>query len=304
MKRMALYSSSRWSRAPAPRPTLGAFPPHTPPPAPPMRSGARWRILYKRLEKPALLAAVGILALLVVALSLGLPTPNATREEIEALVQQTVADAGSTSMAAKAYQVIRPSVVRVRGSDPTASEEAGGMGSVGSGVVIIEDGKILTNLHVVAGAERISVVFADGLESEAYLVAVHPDQDLAVIQARELPDDLVSATMASTADLKLGDQVIAVGFPFGIGPSVTAGVISGLQREYHSPVGDRLLTNLIQVDTAVNPGSSGGPLVTAQGELVGIVTGLLNPTEHSVFIGIGFAVPIEVAASAAGLPPF
>ena len=98
--------------------------------------------------------------------------------------------------------------------------------------------------------------------------------------------------------------MVAVGFPFGIGPSVSAGVVSGLRREYRSPEGKRLLTNLIQFDAAANPGNSGGPLVTADGEVVGIVTGILNPTEQRVFIGIGFAVPIENARAArVGLSP-
>ncbi len=100
-----------------------------------------------------------------------------------------------------------------------------------------------------------------------------------------------------------GDEVIAVGFPFGIGPSVSAGIVSGLRREYRSPNG-KALTNLIQFDAAVNPGNSGGPLVTADGEVVGIVTAILNPTDQRVFIGIGFAVPIENAAAAIGLSPF
>jgi S1-C subfamily serine protease len=109
--------------------------------------------------------------------------------------------------------------------------------------------------------------------------------------------------MRSTAGLRPGDAVVAIGFPFDIGPSATAGVVSGLKREYESQ-GKRVLTNLIQFDAAVNPGNSGGPLVTLDGEVVGIVTGLLNPTEQRVFVGLGFAVPIENAASAAGLNPF
>ena len=147
-------------------------------------------------------------------------------------------------------------------------------------------------------------MFSNGLESEATVIGVQPENDLAVLQAKTLPDDLPAATLRSTRDLLPGDEVIAVGFPFGIGPSVTSGVVSGLKREYRSPEGKRLLTNLIQFDAAVNPGNSGGPLVTLDGEVVGIVTGLLNPTEHRVFIGIGFAVPIENAASAIGLSPF
>ena len=98
--------------------------------------------------------------------------------------------------------------------------------------------------------------------------------------------------------------MIAVGLPFGIGPSVVAGVVSGLKREFRSPEGQHVLTNLIQFDAAANPGNSGGPLVTMDGEVVGIVTAILNPTEQRTFIGIGFAVPIENAAAAAGMPPF
>jgi S1-C subfamily serine protease len=176
--------------------------------------------------------------------------------------------------------------------------------SVGTGVVIVDKGIILTNLHVVLGAKRLKVVFADGLESNATIIGVQPEHDLAVLQAETIPDHLVAATMRSTADLAFGDRVFAVGFPFGIGPSVTAGVVSGLRREFRSPEGKRVLTNLIQFDAAVNPGSSGGPLVTAEGEVVGIVTAILNPVEQRFFVGVGFAVPIENAAAAAGLPPF
>jgi len=165
-------------------------------------------------------------------------------------------------------------------------------------------GPVFTNLHVVSNAKRVSVVFAGGLESDAAVIGVQPENDLAVLQAKTLPDDLPAATLRSTKDLLPGDEVIAVGFPFGIGPSVTSGVVSGLKREYRSPEGKRLLTNLIQFDAAANPGSSGGPLVTADGEVVGIVTAILNPTEQHVFIGIGFAVPIENAAAAVGLSPF
>ena len=148
------------------------------------------------------------------------------------------------------------------------------------------------------------MVFADGLESDATVVGLEPEQDLAVLQAATVPDDLVPATLRSTADLAPGDEVIAVGFPFGIGPSVSTGVVSGLRREFHSPQGKQLLTNLIQFDAAANPGSSGGPLVTTDGAVVGIVTAILNPTQQRVFVGIGFAVPIENAASAVGIHPF
>ena len=136
------------------------------------------------------------------------------------------------------------------------------------------------------------------------MLSVQPENDLAVLRAKTIPDDLSAATMRSTGDLAPGDQVVAVGFPFGIGPSVSAGVVSGLKRQFKSPDGQQMLTNLIQFDAAANPGNSGGPLVTMEGEVVGIVTAILNPSRQRVFIGIGFAVPIENAAAAAGLSPF
>ena len=171
--------------------------------------------------------------------------------------------------------------------------------------VIIDNGTILTNLHVVQGAEKIKVTFFDGLESEAYFSGARPEHDLAVIRALKIPDDMLAATMASTQNLAPGDHVFAVGFPFGIGPSVSAGIVSGLNRNFMSPEGKRMLSNLIQFDAAANPGNSGGPLVTAEGEVVGIVTAILNPNENQrTFVGIGFAVPIENAASAVGMPPF
>jgi S1-C subfamily serine protease len=227
-----------------------------------------------------------------------------TQRDIDAAVRHTLETQTLPSTAAKAYEVVRPSVVRVRGleTDPDGDDEI--ENTVGTGVVIVDKGIILTNLHVVAGAKLVKVVFADGLESEAAVIALQPENDLAVLRAQTIPDDLPAATLRSTWDLALGDQVVAVGFPFGIGPSVSAGVVSGLGREYLSPEGKRVLTNLIQFDAAVNPGSSGGPLVTADGEVVGIVTAILNPTEQRVFIGVGFAVPIESAATAVGLPPF
>jgi len=116
--------------------------------------------------------------------------------------------------------------------------------------------------------------------------------------------EMVLQPLAEGAVLAPGDEVIAVGFPFGIGPTATAGVVSGLRRVHRSRDGTRDIVNLIQFDAAANPGSSGGPLVTADGEVVGIVTAILNPTDQHVFIGIGFAVPIENAASAIGISPF
>jgi S1-C subfamily serine protease len=233
------------------------------------------------------------------------PSPRRiSQHDIDAAVLHTLKTRSLPSRAARAFEAIRPAVVRVRGLELEADGDDEIEKSVGTGVVVVDKGIILTNLHVVAGARLVRVVFADGLQSDAAVISVHPEQDLAVLQARTIPDDLSAATLQSSRELAVGDEVIAVGFPFGIGPSASAGVVSGLGREYLSPEGKRLLTNLIQFDAAANPGNSGGPLVTADGEVVGIVTAILNPTEQRVFIGIGFAVTMESATAAVGLPPF
>lgn len=254
------------------------------------------------------------------------PAPQAlTQRDIDRAVLHTLENQPrAPSVESEAYRFIAPSVVRVQRLGPDDDDdgdaepgadgdtEAGDGGErsgphvdgLGTGVVVDEDGTILTNLHVVAGVERIQVVFMDGTESLADLVAVRPEQDLAVIRARLLPDDLIPATLRSTRDLRVGDRVIAVGFPFGIGPSLTSGVVSGMRREYRTPEGQRILSNLIQFDAAANPGNSGGPLVTEDGFVVGIVTAILNPNNQRVFVGIGFAVPIETAMEAVGSSPF
>jgi len=195
---------------------------------------------------------------------------------------------------------ILPPPLRDKPLDTGSSEEQQ-PDAIGSGVVINEGGSILTSLHVVSGTDRWVVVFADGSESEADFAGSQPENDLAVLKARHVPDEQQPAILASTAGLQPGDPVVATGFPFGMGPSVTAGVVSGLKREFVDAEHDHLrLTNLIQFDAAVNPGNSGGPLVNRDGEVVGIVTAIVNPSGAGVFAGIGFAVPIENAARAVG----
>jgi serine protease DegQ len=334
MRRPALYSSSRPARVaatPAEVPSsLTGDPQVEPAPAAPVRR-RRWHLLSP--SNPGLLWAAILLLAIALGASLAL-RPNQrrlTQEDINAAVLKTMETQVMPSEYARAYENIRPSVVRVvsyvkksrlreeeskpapKGARPKAlgpaHEDLTGdndeiENGVGTGVVIIDKGVILTNLHVVSGADHIKVTFFDGLEADASVTGVQPENDLAVLQARKIPDDLIAATMRSTADLLPGDKVMAVGFPFGIGPSASGGVVSGLKRSFRSPEGKQEMNNLIQFDAAANPGNSGGPLVTMDGEVVGIVTAILNPTSARTFIGIGFAVPIENAASAAGLPPF
>lgn len=311
MRKPALYSRTARARpgaggAPVPADSGG----ETPAAETAVRPGRGQRLragLARAAINPRVMwAALALLAALLLASNLQQGAMGAkalTQKDIDAAVLRTLTTQTLPSAAAKAAEIIRPSVVRVMSFAKNAKGEEEEQG-VGTGVVIVDKGIILTNLHVVQGAETLKLTFFDGSESAASVVGAQPENDLAVLQAHTIPDDLAAATMRSTSDLLPGDQVVAVGFPFGIGPSVSAGVVSGLGRSFQSPEGEQEIGNLIQFDAAANPGNSGGPLVTMSGEVVGVVTGILNPTSHRTFVGIGFAVPIESAASAAGLPPF
>lgn len=302
MPRRPLYTATRAAPRSAP---ASSAPVAEPQPAPPVRS-SRWRERLRRHERPLWLVAGLLIALTAVGVD-GVVHPKApalTQKDIDAAVLHTLEKQPLPSPAAKAYDTVKGAVVRVRGFATPVDDGEVSDQSTGSGVVVQDNGTILTNLHVVSGGSQIRVEFADGTISDANVVGVQPEHDLAVIRAHTLPDDLQPATLRSTRDLREGDRVIAVGFPFGIGPSVTAGIVSGLRREYRAPDGRKTLTNLIQFDAAANPGNSGGPLVTADGEVVGIVTAILNPGDQPTFIGIAFAVPIENAASSVGLSPF
>jgi S1-C subfamily serine protease len=319
IRKSPLYSPSRRSAAPSVPAATSQAAAATPAPAGPaakpstdVAPGPR-RPFFRR-HAPAMVWSImgALLAMAVMLAAIGLQPRHRviTQSQIDAAVRHSLEKEPLPSPATKAYGVVARSVVRVVGlmddeDDGKERPDKRAMDrSLGTGVVIKEDGTILTNLHVVWGAKRVRVTFADGHESEAQMVGAQPENDLAVLRAKSLPDDLEPATMRSTGDLAPGDQVIAVGHPFGIGPSVSAGVVSGLKREFRSPEGQHALTNLIQFDAAANPGNSGGPLVTMDGYVVGIVTAILNPNEQRTFVGIGFAVPIENAAGAAGLPPF
>jgi S1-C subfamily serine protease len=228
-----------------------------------------------------------------------------TQKDIDAAVLHTLDTQELPSPSRKAAAAVQGAVVHVLAlvADPknkNADKESG----VGTGVVIKDDGTILTNFHVIAGAKKLRITFFDGTETEASVVSIQVDKDLAVLKPQKIPDDLEAAVLGSSQQLVPGDAVVAVGFPFGIGPSVSSGVVSGLNRQFKSPDGQQMLQGLIQFDAAANPGNSGGPLVNMSGEVIGIVTALLNPTSARTFIGIGFATTIESAGSAVGLPPF
>ncbi len=321
MRKAPLYSRSPTRRAAPqaePAPEVAA-PGSAATPGAPAASARRGRLKSFVARHERRLWASALLLFVACGLALNASAPPGavplTMKQIDQAMRKSIEENPLSSPAAKAYDAVIPSVVRVvglmtEGDDGSEVKDDAKNGKtpvergVGTGVVIIDNGTILTNLHVVNGAKRIRVSFMDGTESDAQLLSVQPENDLAVLRARTIPDDLSAATMRSTGDLAPGDRVIAVGFPFGIGPSVSEGVVSGLKREFRSPEGQQTMSNLIQFDAAANPGNSGGPLVTMDGEVVGIVTAILNPSRQRVFIGIGFAVPIENAAAAVGMPPF
>ena len=164
-------------------------------------------------------------------------------------------------------------------------------GGTGSGVVIAGDGLVLTNSHVVGGARRVRLSFPDGNHAEAHVLGDDPDTDLALLRT-ELPAGTPSAVLGDSARLKRGQVVIAIGNPLGFESTVTAGVVSALGRSLRS-VGGRLIDDVIQTDAALNPGNSGGPLVSSAGEVVGINTAMINGAQ-----GICFAVASNTAVFA------
>lgn len=208
--------------------------------------------------------------------------------------------AAAPSRASVVYRTIAPSLVVITTGEtssgtPTTSRDTG----LGTGVIINEAGSILTANHVIANSSSIRLAFADGTKANGRVVSQDPERDVAVLEADASPEVIVPAVMGG--GVSIGDEVFAVGHPLGLFSSLSAGVVSGLGRTV--PIDDsRKLEGLIQFDAAVNPGSSGGPLLNRTGQVVGIVTALANPSRQNFFVGISFAVPIETAAGAAGGP--
>ena len=234
------------------------------------------------------------------------PAPLTLREVRDAAGEVMASATPAPAYATMAYRIIQPSLVLIQsqGTAPEGHKGDEGGSALGSGVVISDAGEILTSLHVVQDATEIKVIFADGTQATAIIAAQQPENDIAVLQPDTLPGVLVPAVLGNPNALQVGDEAFVAGNPFGLYGSFSAGVISGFERSFETPKSEQPLEGLIQIDTAVNPGNSGGPLINRYGQVVGIVVGILNPTGQEVFIGIGFAVPIDVAGGAAGLPPY
>jgi S1-C subfamily serine protease len=265
-----------------------------------------WKLRLRKIVRWAAPFVSGVAAVLVALwlYNLLISSPEQmTRQQVNDAVAQALASATPPpAYSTLVYQAIQPSLVLIQtsGKNKDGKEEQ----SLGSGVVINENGDILTCLHVVDGADDIQLTFADGSQSSAQVALSQPENDIAVLRADQPPALLVPATLGNPAAMSVGDEAFAVGNPFGLYSSMSAGVISGFERSFQPADSENALHGLIQVDAAVNPGNSGGPLLNRYGQVIGIVVGIANPTEQDVFIGIGFAVPILVAGAGAGLPPY
>jgi S1-C subfamily serine protease len=228
------------------------------------------------------LAAVVILVAVIAVLAVRLGTTASTA------TAGTAAPSPSTTASPTVpdiYQRVRPSVVVVS----TA-------GTLGTGVIVAQDGTILTANHVIAGQKDITVTFFDGTTTTASVASADPKHDIATLTPAALPQVIVPATLGGGASV--GSLVVAVGNPLGLEDSVSAGVISGLDRTADTSNGT--FSGLIQFDAAVNPGSSGGPLLNARGMVVGIVVSIADPAGDDAFAGIGFAEPIGAALGSSG----
>ncbi len=160
----------------------------------------------------------------------------------------------------------------------------------GSGVIVDKQGHIVTSFHVVSGSSHLEVTLADGSRWEAQLAGSSPRNDLAVVKVDAPPDQLKPLQLGSAKSLYVGQKVLAVGNPFGLGQTLTTGTVSSLGRDVQIS-SDVIIRNVIQTDAAINPGNSGGPLINSDGDVIGINTAIFSPTGSSV--GISFAVPSE-----------
>ena len=235
------------------------------------------------------LAAAGLVAIVALLVAVAV---LATRLVSAAPAASATAPAPSPSPSATAsltvpaiYQRVAPSVVAIRtGRD------------LGTGVIVADNGTIVTADHVIAGATSITVTFADGTVTDATVVSADKSLDIATLVPAKLPQVVVPAALGGAADV--GAPVVAIGNPLGLTDSVSAGVVSGLGRSAETDAGKR--SGLIQFDAAVNPGSSGGPLLDNRGMVIGIVVALADPDGQDAFAGIGFAVPIGAALGGSG----
>jgi len=187
------------------------------------------------------------------------------------------------------YDRVGPSVVHVTARLVTVDFFYGPMPQEGTGSGFIYDdaGHIVTNYHVIEGAETIAVKFSDEQEVPARVIGIDPPNDLAVLSLEEVPPDLTPLTLGSSDELRVGQRTIAIGNPFGLDRTLTTGVVSALGRPLQSQ-DENVIFDVVQTDAAINPGNSGGPLLNSRGQVIGINTAIQEEAQ-----GIGFAVPVN-----------
>src|SRR5438067_7075893 len=214
-------------------------------------------------------------------------TPATTAATTANSTSSTATSTQASTTAEAVYKQVSPGVVTI-----TAVVNSGrGSGqATGSGIVLDTNGNILTNSHVIAGAQQIQVTFSDGRTVNATLVGSNTSADLAVIRVSVAASTLHPVTLGNSDVVQVGDSVYAIGSPFGLSGSLSQGIISNLKQSGRTSDGGNL-SGLIQTDAAINPGNSGGPLVNAQGEVIGINTSIESPVDGNV--GVGFAIPIN-----------
>ena len=241
-----------------------------------IRSGRGWRWAVST-------AAVLIVAMVIIAtLAFKIGSGSATSDNPASATASPTPGATATPLpVTDLYRQVVASVVLI-----TTSK-----GTLGSGVIVTDTGTVLTANHVVSGGGDISILFADGTKTSGKIAAAYPKIDIAALTPEKLPEVVVPAALGGS--VAVGSDVVAIGNPLGLRDSTTTGIVSGLGRTTKNPAGS--LSGLIQFDAAVNPGSSGGPLLNTQGLVVGVVVSIADPGRDDAFAGIGFAVPIGVA---------
>ncbi|KAF0214437.1 MAG: DegP2 peptidase [bacterium] len=230
-----------------------------------------------------------------------LPTVNATSEINPSIAEQDITKTKKIGLLSsdeqnniQVYETISPGVVNI--TSTTYVEDFWGdadpQQGTGSGSIIDKQGNILTNVHVVKGAQELTVTLADKSTYNAKVIGTDPDNDLAVIKINAPAQKLHVIPLGDSQSLNIGQKVLAIGNPFGLDRTLTSGIISGLGRPLKTANG-RTVDNVIQTDASINPGNSGGPLLNAKGEMIGVNTAIFSPSGGSV--GIGFAVPVDIA---------